>query len=135
MNDSCNHNIKQSIKNNYYSSYDSIFTPDGFPDDELTFKSYDDVSWFIIQKLKHDLPFAKIEYYVNTRNLRTVTITCGDTTISIDLEIGYVEFCGIEYDFNLYDIVKLVKAIQHYIIKYTETDIDMSVYILNPWGW
>lgn len=115
----------------YKSSIDS----DYFNDEELTFKSYDDVCFFFIRKLEQDLPFAKIDYYVNSRNLRTVTITSGDLTISLDVEIGYIEFCGIEYDFNLYDIVKLIKAVQHYLLKYDDSKIDYNVYICNPWGW
>lgn len=106
-----------------------------FKENELLLKSYDDVSFFFIKKLKQDLPFAKIDYYINSRNLRTVTITSKDIIISLDLELGYVEFCGIEYDFNLYDLIKLIKAIQHYLLKYDSNSEDYITKILNPWGW
>jgi len=112
-----------------------VFSEKGFPEEEKKLKSYDEVSWFFIQKLKQDLPFAKIDYYTNCRNLRVVTITYDDLTICLELELGYVEFCGIEYDFNLGDIVKLIKAIQYYIIKYTNLDINSVVFINHPWGW
>lgn len=119
----------------YNSFTDSIFEEKEFPEEERTFESYDEVCWFILQKLKQDLPFAKVDYYINSRNLRVITISCSELTIGLELEVGYVEFCGIEYDFNLYDIVRLVKAIQYYLLKYTNVDISHYMYINNPWGW
>ena len=106
-----------------------------FDEDEAIFDSYDKVSFFLIRKLEQDLPFAKIDYYINIRNLRVVTVSYDDLTIALQLELGYVEFCGIEYDFNLYDIVRLVKAIQYYLLKYTNIDISRYIYIKNPCGW
>lgn len=119
---------------NNEQNYNYLFD-DYFDEDELTFESYDEVCYFVIQKLKRDLPFAKVDYYINQRNLKVVTVVCGDLTIALEMELGYVEFCGKEYDFNLYDIVKLVKAIQFYLIKYQNVDINSYMYIKNPWGW
>ena len=55
--------------------------------------------------------------------------------LTLELELGYIDFCGIEYDFNLYDLVCLVKAVQHYLMKYAKDVVDAYVYIDNPWGW
>ena len=106
-----------------------------FDKDESIFESYDLVSFFLIKKLEQDLPFAKIDYYVNIRGLRVITISCGDLMLTLELELGYVDFVGIEYDYNLYDLVCLVKAIQHYLMKYAKDAVDAYVYIDNPWGW
>lgn len=119
-----------------YNNYNyKLFSEEGFPDEEKKMKSYDEISLFLIKKLKQDLPFAKTDYYTNSRNLRVITIICDDLTICLELELGYVEFCGIEYNFSLSDIVKLIKAIQYYIIKYTNFDINSVVFINHPWGW
>ena len=104
-------------------------------DNRSVLEFYNDVSFFLIAKLKQDIPFARIDNYIDCRNLTCITITCGELTISITLELGYIEFCGIEYDFNLFDIVKLIKAIQHYLLKYSTADITRYVYIEDPWGW
>lgn len=107
-----------------------------FSEDEKTgLRIYDDVSEFLFKKLTHDIPFAKIDRFVNCRNLNCFVITSSDLTITLTLEIGYIEFCGIEYDFNLFDLVKLIKAIQHYLLKYSKTDITKYLYIKCPWGW
>ena len=105
-----------------------------FNDDESIFESYDLVSFFLIEKLEQDLPFAKIDYYVNIRGLRVITILCGELMLTLELELGYTIFCGIEYDYNLYDLVCLVKTIQHYLMKYAKDVVDAYVYIDNPWG-
>ena len=114
-------------------TFNSLFN-NYFENDELIFENYDRVSWFLIQKLRQDIPRSSVDYYTNCRGLRCVVLTIGDLTIYLELELGYVEFCGVEYDFNLFEIVKLVKAIQHYIIKYSEVDITNYTYIMNPWG-
>lgn len=106
-----------------------------FNKEESIFESYDVVSFFLIEKLEQDLPFAKIDYYVNIRGLRVITILCGELMLTLELELGYIDFCGIEYDYNLYDLVCLVKAVQHYLMKYAKDVVDAYVYIDNPWGW
>lgn len=116
------------------NSFDGFSKEKFFDKKESILESYDIVSYFLIEKLVHDLPFAKIDYYLNVRGLRVITVKCGELMLSLELELGYVDFCGIEYDYNLYDLVCLVKAVQHYLFKYEKDIVNNYVYIQNPWG-
>ena len=95
------------------------------------YRDYDIICNFLEQKIKEDVEDSEVNSYLIKRGVRRMTITVGDTCLELILELGYVEFCNVEYNYTLASLIRLINAIKYYFEKYKKNS-NVYIYIQRP---
>lgn len=95
------------------------------------YRDYDIICNFLEQKIKEDIKDCEVNSYLIKRGVRRMTITIGDTCLELILELGYVEFCNIEYNYTLASMIRLINAIKYYFDKYKKNS-NAYIYLQRP---